>query len=245
VRRSLVVPCFQEAEALDAGLVAILSMPFDQVVLVDDGSTDGTAERLAAAARRDPRVRVETHAENRGVGAAVRTGVASADGDVIVVYDADRTYPEADALRLVDAVRAGADVASASPFAPGGQAAGVAGGRRFLSRAAAFAYRVAIGRRARGVTAFTCAFRAYRAEALRAVRWRSDGFPAAAETLGRLLLAGARAVEVPSRLSTRTEGRSKMRVARAAAGHAGTLVRLIGLRAARAFRRPASPVTPA
>src|SRR5437868_11189659 len=101
---------------------ALLAVPADQWVFVDDGSTDGTADRLAAAASRDPRVTVVTHARNRGVGAAVRTGIAAARGDVVVTYDADRTYPAADAARLVAAVAAGADVATASPFVAGGDA---------------------------------------------------------------------------------------------------------------------------
>src|SRR5262245_26298570 len=112
VRRSFVIPCYQEADALDAGLDELLRLPGDELVFVDDGSTDGTGERLAAAARRDPRVRVVTHEKNRGVGAAMRTGFASATGDVVVAYDADRTYPAADAERLVAAVEAGADVAT-------------------------------------------------------------------------------------------------------------------------------------
>ena len=236
-RRSWVIPCYQEADALDAGLSALLSLPGEEIVFVDDGSTDGTAERLAEARRRDPRVRVVTHGRNRGVGAATRSGVEAATGDVVVTYDADRTYPAADAERLVEAVVAGADVASASPFAA--EAAFEAPFlRRVLSRGAAWSYRVVLGRRARGVRSFTAGVRAYRAERLRGVRWRSDGFPATAEILGLLLLAGARVVEVPSVLSTRVEGRSKMRVVRAILGHLRVLLRLLRLRWAGGVTRP-------
>src|SRR5262245_8239629 len=228
-RVSVVVPCFQEEAALDAGLGTLLSLPADEWVFVDDGSTDGTAQRLAAAAARDARVRVATHPTNRGVGAAMRTGAEASRGDVVVVYDADRTYPPEHVERLLAALAPGVEVATASPFAAGGDATAAAG-RAFLSRAAAWAYRVVLGRRARGFTTFTCAFRAYRGDALRALSWRSDGFPAAAEMLGRLLLAGARVVEVPSVLSTRREGRSKMRVVRATFGHLRVLVGLLAAR---------------
>src|SRR5204862_7517118 len=78
VRRSWVIPCYQEADALDAGLDALLALPGDELVFVDDGSTDGTAPRLADAKRRDPRVRVVTHPKNRGVGAAMRSGFSAA-----------------------------------------------------------------------------------------------------------------------------------------------------------------------
>lgn len=227
---SWVIPCYQEAEALDAGLDALLAVPADQWIFVDDGSTDGTADRLAAAARREPRVTVVTHARNRGVGAAIRTGIAAARGDVVVTYDADRTYPAADAARLVAAVEAGADVATASPFAPGGDAGDVSWRRRFLSRAAAGCYRLVLGRRAGPIRTFTCGFRAYRREPLLDAPFSSDGFPATAEVLGRMLLRGARGVEVPSALSTRREGRSKMRTVRAVLGHLRVLARLLAAR---------------
>jgi dolichol-phosphate mannosyltransferase len=175
-------------------------------------------------------VTVVTHARNRGVGAAVRTGIAAARGDVVVTYDADRTYPAADAVRLVAAVEAGADVATASPFLPGGTAGDVPWTRRFLSRAAARCYRLVLGRRAGPVRTFTCGFRAYRRAPLLDARFRSDGFPATAEVLGLLLLQGAVAVEVPSALSTRREGRSKMRTVRAVFGHLSVLARLLAAR---------------
>jgi dolichol-phosphate mannosyltransferase len=219
MRVSWVIPCYQEADALDAGLDALLALPGDEIVFVDDGSRDGTADRLAATARRDPRVRVATHAVNRGVGAAMRTGFGVATGDAIVAYDADRTYPAADAARLLEALEAGADVATATPFSEGGALEGVGAFRRTLSRGASLAYRTVLGRRAGGLRTFTCGFRAYRATSLKGLPFRSDGFPATAEILGLLLLRGARAVEVGSRLSTRSEGRSKMRTLVALAGH--------------------------
>jgi dolichol-phosphate mannosyltransferase len=238
MRVSWVIPCYQEAEALDAGLDALLGLPGDELVFVDDGSRDGTAERLAAAARRDARVRVVTHGTNRGVGAAMRSGFAAAAGDAIVAYDADRTYPAADAARLLDALRGGADVATATPFAEGGALLGVGALRRALSLGASFAYRAVLGRRAGTVRTFTCGFRAYRAALLRGLPFRSDGFPATAEILGLLLLRGARGVEVPSRLSTRAEGRSKMRTLVALVGHLRVLLRLLD---ARWSRRPGPP----
>jgi dolichol-phosphate mannosyltransferase len=238
VSRSWVIPCYQEAEALGAGLASLLALPGEQLVFVDDGSTDGTAALLADAARRDPRVVVVTHPRNRGVGAAMRSGFTATTGDVVVAYDADRTYPAADAERLVAAVGAGADVATASPFLDGGVVHAPLL-RRVLSKGAALAYRVAVGRPAKGVRTFTAGFRAYRGPLVRGLAFHSDGFASTAEILGRLLLDGARLVEVPSTLTTRTEGVSKMRVGRAIRGHAGVLVRLLFLRVRGGRRRRA------
>ena len=227
---SFVIPCYQEEAALAAFADVLPEIPATEIVLVDDGSTDGTAAALAALAEGDARVRVETHEVNRGVGAAMRTGIAATDGDVVVVYDVDRTYPLADAKTLVDGLAQGADVVTATPYGIDGAWQDVPWFRRLLSGGAAWAYRVVLGRRAKGMSCMTCAFRAYRGDRIRRLEFRSDGFPAAAEMLGRLLLAGARVVEVPSALSARTEGQSKMRVVRATLGHVGTLWRLLWTR---------------
>ena len=210
---SLVVPCYEEEETLPAFRDLLPRLTVDEVVFVDDGSRDGTPRLLLGLKAKDPRVVVATHAANRGVGAAMRTGLRAARGDVVVVYDADRTYPPADVLRLADAVLAGADVATASPFAAGGGAAGVPAARRWLSRAAAEAYRAVVGPRARSLSAFTCAFRAYRRAWIARLDFRSDGFGAAAEILGLLLLRGATVVEVASRLSPRRRERARCRSA--------------------------------
>lgn len=232
---SLVVPCYQEAESLEAFAALLPDLPVDDIVFVDDGSTDGTAVRLSEIQASDPRVRVLTHAANRGVGAAMRTGLSAARGDVVVVYDADATYPPEDLDRLVAAIEAGADVATASPFVAGGDAPDVPWPRLALSRGAAGAYRHVVGPRAQGVMTFTCAFRAYRSDWLERLTFASDGFGAAGEILGAALLADARVVEVPSRLRARTEGESKMRVLPALREHLGVLWRL-GRRRARPRR---------
>ncbi len=230
MRVSFVIPAYQEEEAAAAFRPLLGEIAADEILFVDDGSTDDTPAALARLAQADPRVRVLRHTTNRGVGAAMRTGLRAATGDVLVVYDVDRTYPLADAATLVTAVAEGADIATATPLGAEGGLEGVPAGRAFLSRAAATAYRIVLGRRARGLSVFTCAFRAYRAQTAQALVWRSDGFPAAAEMLGRALLAGARIAERPSRLGRRTEGTSKMRVLPTTWGHLGVLLRLLGAR---------------
>jgi dolichol-phosphate mannosyltransferase len=225
VRVSVVVPAFQEEDALRAFARELGRLGADEVVFVDDGSTDGTRAAIDEMARGDARVRAVAHGTNRGVGAAMRTGFEAATGDVVVVYDADRTYPMEDVERLVAAVGAGADVASATPAV----AERVPWFRRLLTWGAARSYRRALGPAADGIRTFTCAFRAYRREWMRRVAFESDGFPAAAEILGRALLAGARVVEVESRLSARREGVSKMKVGKAIRGHRRVLRILRGI----------------
>ncbi|MCG3135386.1 MAG: Polyprenol monophosphomannose synthase [Planctomycetes bacterium] len=199
-----------------------------EVLLVDDGSTDGTAAAAESLCARSPAFRLLRHDRNRGFGAGLRTGVEASTGDVVVSYDADCAYPAGDVLKLLAALGRGVDVASATPFAAADGAGEFRVGphRRLLSWGCSAIYRTALRGRAGGVRTFTCAFRAYRGELIRGTAWRADGFLAAAEILSVLLLSGARVVEVPSTLRKRFAGRSKMKVVRTALGHLRQAARL-------------------
>ena len=73
------MPCYNEAGTVDAIIGRVLAEPVvAELIAVDDGSTDGTGDRLEAWARREPRVRFLRHEANRGKGAAIRTGLAAA-----------------------------------------------------------------------------------------------------------------------------------------------------------------------
>ena len=196
-----------------------------ETVLVDDGSTDATAAAAAAWCAAGAGRRLVRHEVNRGFGAGLRSGVAATTGDVVVSYDADCAYPARDVVKLLDVVASGADIASATPFAEGAEfRAGPF--RRLLSWGCSALYRVALRGRAGGVRTFTCAFRAYRGDLVRGLRWEADGFLAAAEIVSRALLGGARVVEVPSTLRERVAGVSKMKVVRTAFGHLRLVSRL-------------------
>lgn len=226
MRRSLVVPCYQEEEALKAFRALVPLLDVEEILFVDDGSTDGTAGILRSLEVADERIRILTHDHNRGVGAAMRTGLEASRGEVVVVYDVDRTYPPETIGRLVEAVEAGADIATASPFVEGGELEDVPFHRAVLSRGAAMAYRMAVGASGKQIRTYTCAFRAYRRSWISRLAFESDGFAAAAEILGLALQAGAKVVEVPAPLTARREGESKMHVGRAMRGHVRVIRRL-------------------
>jgi dolichyl-phosphate beta-glucosyltransferase len=108
---SLILPCFNEADRLPATLAAYLAhLPVDpgavEVLVVDDGSTDATAEVAKAVAVRDTRVRVLRSQPNHGKGFAVRTGMLAAAGNLLVFTDADGAYGPADLERVVLALAA-------------------------------------------------------------------------------------------------------------------------------------------
>ncbi len=202
IRISVVIPAYNEAENL-APLLAELGQALGptgesyELVLVDDGSDDGTGARLLEAARLDPRIRPVRLAARAGQSAALAAGFLRARGAIVVTLDADLQNDPADLPRLLAALES-ADVVS-----------GVRQGRQdtwvrlVSSRIANGARRLVLGDR---VTDIGCSFKAYRREALEALPYFT--------TMHRFLPAlcgfrGARVVEVPVRHRARRHGRSK------------------------------------
>ena len=197
-------------------------------VLVDDGSTDATvAEARRAVEESGGRLRLEvlSHEVNRGLGAALRTGIyhvldRAGDDDVIVTLDADNTHPPAMIPGLVARVRDGWDVAIASRYRTGSEVHGVPGYRRALSDAGRLVFQVLYP--IPGVRDYTCCFRAYRVPVLRTARrvygdelCAARGFEAVMDLLLRLGPLGVRATEVGFVLDYGGRvGQSKMKVLR-------------------------------
>ena len=94
---SIVIPAFNEADSI-AGVIGALrsAAPWREIIVVDDGSSDATGERAAAAG-----ATVVRHAYNIGNGAAVKNGIRRATGDYVLIVDADGQHPPEDALRIV------------------------------------------------------------------------------------------------------------------------------------------------
>jgi len=118
---SVVVPIFNEVATLEELISRVRASEFvTQIVVVDDASVDGSGEVLARLQAGIPELELVTHADNRGKGAALRSGFARATGDVIIIQDADLEYDPADYANLLEPILDGrADVVFGSRFLGG------------------------------------------------------------------------------------------------------------------------------
>jgi glycosyltransferase involved in cell wall biosynthesis len=171
-----------------------------EVIIVDDGSSDGTQAEAESLAASIPEVRYLRHERNLGYGEALRTGLAAATGDYVFYTDGDRQFDLAELERLwqklgdADVV-AGYRVRRADPVH-----------RLFIARTYNTILRVLFGLRMRDVD---CAFKLIKAEVSRSVRPNSGGAFFSAEFLLRARRAGFRVVEVGVNHYPRTVGRPK------------------------------------
>jgi glycosyltransferase involved in cell wall biosynthesis len=207
VKLSILMPVYNERATLPSALKEVLNVDFPcevEIVVVDDGSTDGTRD-LYPSLTDDPRVKLVMHERNRGKGAAIRTAATAATGDYVIMYDADLEYSAAEIPSLLALVLAG-------------EAEVVYGTRTFGSHNA-YSYAYVLGNK--GVTTFanvlfncyisdleTC-FKLMPTALYRQLDIRQTGFGMEAEVTGKLLRRGVRPYEVPISYKARSREAGK------------------------------------
>jgi glycosyltransferase involved in cell wall biosynthesis len=118
---SVLIPCYNEFYTVENVIARVRAVPVrTEIILVDDCSRDGTSDLLKRLAADDPLLKVYFHGINRGKGAAIRTALAAATGDVVIVQDADMEYDPMEYPTLLEPILQGvADVVYGSRFLGG------------------------------------------------------------------------------------------------------------------------------
>lgn len=227
MKLSIVIPCFNEEDNIEKIKTELLPILMDlartyplQTIFVDDGSTDGTLaglrETFGGLNLENLSFEFLKHDVNRGLGAALRTGFAAVQGDLIVTTDSDGTYRFATIPALLACLQPGVDIVTASPYHPQGGVAGVPRYRLVLSQGASFLYRLLVGWQ---VHTYTCLFRAYRRAVIDTISFQSNGFLGGTELMVKAMLKGFKVVEYPAVLYSRAFGTSKARLMRTIVAH--------------------------
>lgn len=224
---TVIVPCYNEAETIGFLAEKLREMEADaspeiefHYILVDDGSSDKTWDLLQQHFGHLPEFQLLQHGNNRGIMAALKTGMAAAKTEWVATIDADCTF---DPLKLLDLIaQAGpdVDVVVGSPYHPKGGVENVPRWRLALSQGASVIYTRLFRTK---LYSYTSCFRVYRRSTLENLQIESDGFVGMAEILWRLENKGARMVEVPAVLNVRRYGQSKMRTLQVIGEHLGLM----------------------
>ncbi|HMK63508.1 MAG TPA: polyprenol monophosphomannose synthase [Acidimicrobiales bacterium] len=214
MRVLVVLPTYNEAENIERMLTAIRqSVPDAAVLVVDDGSPDGTAEIVERAGKELGGIDLLRRAGKSGLGSAYRAGFAwglERGFEAMVEMDADFSHDPRAIAALVAPLQHGVDLSVGSRYVPGGTIPNWAWHRRLLSQGGNRYASVLLGLH---VADSTSGFRAYRADILRQLdlgRVRADGYGFQIEMVYQVLLHGGRVEEVPIRFVDRVQGTSKM-----------------------------------
>ena len=196
VRVSFLVPAYNEAATIVDVLEAVWALGFNtQIVVVDDGSTDATAELVEDWRKGRESDVVLVHQENRGKGAAVRAGIPHLDGEIAVIQDADMEYDPADVPALIEPIRRGAaDVVFGSRLS-GGRAQRAylfwhLVGNRFLSLMTNVLYNTTLSDMETG-------YKAFRTDVLGSLDLREDDFAIEPEITAKVCKRKLRVYELP------------------------------------------------
>jgi dolichol-phosphate mannosyltransferase len=231
VELSIVVPCFNEELGVDQlherlchARDSFVGGEIREVVLVDDGSSDATWNLFQKLFVGYSWVKLVRHSSNRGITAAIRTGIEASSSPWVATIDADCTYDPMQLQQLVRLIDDQVAMITASPYHPSGQVIGVPKWRLALSKLASTGYRFLFKQK---LYTYTSCFRIYRKDVWEKLQITQDGFVGVAEIAWQIDRMGERILEAPAVLTTRKLGFSKMRTLPVIRQHMALMARIL------------------
>ena len=231
---SVVIPCFNEESSLPylantlSSVEEMLSEKYKPTfIFIDDCSTDKTWELLQKLFASKPNFETVRHTQNRGVAAAIMTGIQAARTEIVCSMDCDCSYDPHELKNMIPLLQDDVALVTASPYHAQGKVLNVPAWRLTLSKGSSFLYRQVLRQ---NLATYTSCFRVYRRSQVENLQLEEGNFLGVAELLGKLDLQGAKIVEYPATLAVRLFGYSKMKLLKTIFGHLRLLSRLMKLR---------------
>ena len=220
---SVVIPCFNEVSSLPYLEKAIDEMILEsdglynlKFIFVDDCSQDRTYDILQKKEMTREDFKVIGHSKNKGVAAAIRTGIFAADTEIVASIDADCSYDPLELIKMIPLIHGGVDMVTASPYHPDGFVIGVPRWRLFLSKSLSKIYHLFLRNK---FSTYTSCLRVYRRSSIVKMTNKYGDFRGIVELLARLDLNRGIIKEYPTTLQCRIFGHSKMKIISTIYGH--------------------------
>ena len=228
---TLVIPCYNEESSLPylhrtmQQLRHALSKQWDlKILFVDDCSCDNTHEVLRSLFGDDQDIQIVRHKKNRGVSAAILTGINAATTEIVASMDCDCSYDPLELQNMLPLMTKDVAMVTASPYHREGKVSNVPRWRLMLSHTLSMMYRSLLKQK---LSTWTSCFRIYRKQQVIDLPLQEDGFLGTAELAAQLSLHGRRIVEHPATLEVRLFGFSKMKTMRTIFSHLRLLTKVV------------------
>ncbi len=202
MKLSIIIPCYNEKDTILQVLERVEKVPIDkEIIIVDDGSKDGTREILSRLKKEKPYLKIIFHKKNKGKGGAIKTGIEHAEGDYVIIQDADLEYFPEDYPKLLKPIEEKkAEVVYGSRLLEKSNPKGSLAyylGRYSINWVVNLLYGTKL------TDSYTC-YKVFPRELIKSFNIESRGFELEAELTSKTLLAGKKIYEVPIRYSPRS-----------------------------------------